>query len=494
MPNLSRRAAVQLLGAAPAFAQARPRFEPNWTSLQQYRCPDWFRDAKFGIWAHWGPQGLPRQGDWYARNMYIPGTRQYKYHLARYGHPSRFGFKDIIPLWKGENWEPETLIRRYKRAGARYFFALGVHCDNFDCWNSSHHRWNSVNFGPKKDVVGVWARHARAHGLRFGVSEHLAWSYDWFNVNKGADKEGPLAGVPYDGNLAEFQDLYHAPHPETEARYPAHASDVFRRSWFNRVKDLIDQHQPDLVYTDGGAFEQVGLDLIAHYYRTHPDGVYLLKNHTAQGATFGDYREGAATLDVERGAVPAIYPAPFHTDTCVGQWQYFDGFPYKKSHEVIHKLLDVVSKNGTMLLNFPQLPDGTLDTTCEGILDDITRWMQANGEGIFSTRPWQVFGEGPTAVPLGHKSEDKQKPFTPQDLRFTQRAGKVFIYTLGVPTAPVIVEALGTAAKRWDRPIAHVRLLGSDEKLSWTRTAEHLSIDPPRTRQCEFACGFEVSS
>src|SRR5690349_5108003 len=199
--RVTRRTALRM-AAAPLLANTGGPFRADWESLAQYRCPTWFRDAKLGFWAHWGPQGGPKQGDWYARNIYIQGTRQYDYHVAHFGHPSKVGYKDVIPLWTAKNWEPETLIRRYKKAGARYFMSLGVHCDNFDCWNSKHQSWNAVNHGPKRDVVGTWRKAARRHGLRFGVSEHLGWTWTWFNVNKGSDKQGPLAGVPYDGNEA----------------------------------------------------------------------------------------------------------------------------------------------------------------------------------------------------------------------------------------------------------------------------------------------------
>lgn len=499
---MTRRSALELMAAAPGVLKgSAPLFRGTWQSLKQYRCPAWFRDAKFGIWAHWGPQCAPRQGDWYARNMYIQGSRQYKFHVQRYGHPSKFGYKDVIPLWRAEHWEPETLIRRYKRAGARYFVALGAHCDNFDCWNSKHHRWNAVNYGPRRDVVGAWREAARRNGLRFGVSEHLAWSYDWFNVNKGADKTGPYAGVPYDGNDPKYQDLYFPPHPDSGAHYPVDASEEFKRSWFQRIADLIDQHRPDLVYTDGGAFGQVGLDLIARYYNSNLawhggqlEGVYLLKDHTAKTRLIGDYEPGAATLDVERGVVGDVWPEPWHSDTCIGQWFYYDGFPYKTAREVIHTLIDVVSKNGTFLLNFPLLPDGSLDSRAEGVLEDITRWMAIHGEAIYFTRPWKKFGEGPTAVPTGSMSERRSKPFTANDLRFTTKAGKLYIFCLGWPDRGVDVTSLGTAAGLWNAKIANVRLLGSDEKIAWSRDAVRLHLERPRYRPSDLAIAFEISS
>ena len=278
------------------------------------------------------------------------------------------------------------------------------------------------------------------------------------------------------------------------------ASDAFKRSWFLRVSDLIDQHHPDIVYTDGGAFDHVGLDLIAHYYnaniewhRGSQEGVYLLKNHTATTKLIGDYEPGAATLDVERGVVDKVWPEPWHSDTCIGQWFYYENLPYKTAADVVRILVDVVSKNGTFLLNFPLQPDGTLDTKSEGVLDDITRWTSIHGEAIYATRPWKKFGEGPTAQPVGSMSERAHTSYQPEDLRFTARNGKLYVFCLGWPERPVEIAALGTGAGLWDRKIANVRLLGSEEKPVWSRDAGHLRIEAPKRRVSDLAIAFEVA-
>src|SRR5659263_278739 len=202
---------LNVLPGRQLFAQT---FKPTDESFEQYQYPDWFRDAKFGIWAHWGPQAVPRQGDWYARNMYIQEggkweTQDYEDHLKRYGHPSVSGYKDIIPLWRAERWNPEQLMKLYKKVGAKYFVSMGTHHDNFFLWNSKLHSWNSVNMGPHKDVVGLWQQAAQKEGLRFGISEHLAASYTWFQKAHSADKTGDKAGVPYDGNDPKYAELYH---------------------------------------------------------------------------------------------------------------------------------------------------------------------------------------------------------------------------------------------------------------------------------------------
>ena len=243
------------------------RFQSSLESLKQYQCPAWFRDAKFGIWAHWGPQAVPMVGDWYARRMYIQGDADYVDHLKRFGHPSQFGYKDIIPLWKAEKWDPDRLMSLYKKAGAKYFVSMGCHHDNFDLWNSQFHSWNAVKMGPKRDVVGDWQKAAKKQGLRFGVSEHMGASFTWFQVSHGADKTGPKAGVPYDGANPKYQELYHQPAaPGDKEWYSKDAA--WHKEWYSRIGDLIDHYDLDLLYSDGGVpfGNEVGRGMIAHLY------------------------------------------------------------------------------------------------------------------------------------------------------------------------------------------------------------------------------------
>ena len=220
--TLSRRQALAAMSAPAILRRARAAdtqlditpgpFKGTRESLKEWQVPAWYRDAKFGIWAHWGPQSAPEYGDWYARNMYIQGQRQYNYHVKTYGHPTKFDFKDVIPTWKADKFDPEHLIALYKKAGAKYFCSMGVHHDGFDLWKSVHQpRWNAVAIGPKRDIVGLWKKAAQKAGLRFAVSEHLAPSYHWFSPSHTSDKTGPLAGVPYDGADPACADLYHWP-------------------------------------------------------------------------------------------------------------------------------------------------------------------------------------------------------------------------------------------------------------------------------------------
>jgi alpha-L-fucosidase len=465
-------------------------FTSTWESLKQYRCPEWFRDSKLGIWAVWGPESVPERGDWYARNMYIEGHPQYEDHVKRYGHPSKFGYKDIIPLWKAERWDPGHLMELYKKAGAKYFCVIAEHHDNFDCWNSKFQRWNSVNMGPKKDIVGTWARTARSHGLRFGVTEHLGATWNWWVVSKGADKKGPYAGVPYDGNDPRYQDLYLPPHEDSKEWYSSKAPEWWRQRWFDRIKDLVDSYHPDLLYSDGGIpFFEVGRSLVAYFYNANMqqhggklEAVYNCKRMPQY------FEEGTCVEDVERGIMQDINPIPWQTDTCVGDWYYKEGIKYKTATTVITMLADIVSKNGNLLLNFPPRPDGTLDGKELAILAQMAAWMEINAEAIFGTHPWKVFGEGPTKPKAGAMNEQEQTSYTAEDIRFTSRDKTLFATALAWPeNGRLTIRSLGTAAGLLAADPAEIRLLGHAAPLQFHRGAQALTVDMPARKPCAHA-------
>jgi alpha-L-fucosidase len=474
-------------------------FDPTWESLQTFECPEWFRDAKLGFWAHWGPQCVPMYGDWYARNMYIEGSDQNRFHMRTYGHPSEFGFKDICKLWTAEKFDPDGLIQLYKSAGARYFVALAVHHDNFDCWNSRYHAWNSVNVGPQKDIVGLWREAALRHGLRFGVTEHLGRSYAWFNVNKFADKMGPFAGVPYDGADPANADFYFPQHGDTTYAYPANPPEWWQKQWFKRIQDLVENYEPDLLYTDGSVpFGEVGRRLVADYYNRSAarhggkcEAAYTLK-HFSDGPhslNHGEYREGIGLLDLERGVVPSIREAPWQTDTCIGGWYYNRRAEYKTAAHVVRMLVDIVSKNGNLLLNFPLRPDGTLDAETRYVVDGISTWMAVNGEAIYATRPWTVFGEGPTQGSGGQFNED-EKAWTSDDFRYTRKGDTVYAFQMAWPAdrrAVITSMKLDPAVL-----VKDARLVGYDATVAWKQTALGLEIELPAMPPCQAAHAFAV--
>ena len=472
-------------------------FQPTWESLKQYKCPDWFRDAKLGIWAILTPQSLPEAGDWYGRNMYEQGNAQYNFHVEHYGHPSVFGYKDLAAMWKLEKFDPDRLMALYQKTGAKYFVVLANHHDNWDNWNSKYHRWNSVNLGPKQDIVGLWAQAARKHGLRFGVTEHVARSYSWFNTNKGHDNNGPLTGVPYDGNDPRFQDLYFPPHEDTTSTYPANPPEWWPREWYWRMRDLIDTYHPDLMYSDGGVpFGEVGRSLFAHFYNANTawhdgklEAVYAIKDLRPR-TDHGEYVDGIGAEDCEGRLLKDIKAEPWQTDTCIGGWFYQTGREYKPASLVIRMLADIVSKNGNLLLNIPLKHDGTLDAREEQVLADLGAWMAVNGEAIYGTRPWKVFGE--TDSPqngAGNSVHETELKYGARDIRFTTKNDAIYALLLGWPDDGVArVRSLASGAGK----ITAVSLLGHSGELRWTQTDTSLEVVLPAIRPCEHAFALKI--
>lgn len=480
---------LSVLPQRQLFAQT---FKPTDESFQQYKYPDWFRDAKFGIWAHWGPQAVPRQGDWYAKRMYMnqawdwsknafsdKSDEDYTYHVAHYGHPSKFGYKDIIPLWKAERWDPEKLMALYKKVGAKYFVSMGTHHDNFFLWNSKLHRWNAAKMGPKKDVVGLWQKAAKKEGLRFGVSEHLGASYTWFQTARGADKTGSMTGVPYDGNDEKYADLYHKKAAADDKDWLTKDPEN-QKEWLSMITELIDLYHPDLLYSDSGMpFGDIGRTMISHLYNQDmtKNGGKLEAVYTCKQPS-----KGMWVQDVERGALDSISPFPWQTDTSIGDWYYRTGQKYMTGTEVIQMLVDIVSKNGNLLLNVVQTPEGDLEPDVMKILEEIAKWTPVNGEAIYGTRPWKIYGEGPSIK----KQEKGQfggvkdvRPYESTDIRFTTKGETLYAFCMSSPTSDIKITSLGKTSKLSNKAIASVEILGSTEKLTWKQEADALVITKP---------------
>jgi alpha-L-fucosidase len=474
-------------------------YKPTWDSLLEYDAPEWYQDAKFGIWAHWTPQCVPEAGDWYGRNMYIEGSRQYRYHLEHYGHPSKFGYKDLCPQWTLLNWEPDELIARYKRAGARIFVAVANHHDGFDTWASKHQPWNASVIGPHRDVVGTWAAAARRQGLRFGVTVHQARNWWWFQPSHGADKTGPLAGIPYDGRLTAadsrnewWQGL--DPHRVYGVKHPLEAlpDTSFVKNFYDRTRDLVDQHSPDLLYFDNALLPLGwgGMNIGAYYYNTN------LKTHGGKMEAVLNIKEvpdrlaKAVVADYERGLTSGIMKYPWQSETCIGDWHYARALfdkpgeygGYLPPRDVIHWLIDTVSKNGTFILNVPGKPDGTIDRKEIAVLDGITSWMEVNSEAIYETRPWTVYGEGPNSVKAGSFQGMSVSKLGAQDIRFTRNKANNVLYALalGWPTEPLAIQSLGFSAATKPGKVARIELLGTGEKVSWKQHPESLRVEIPK--------------
>ena len=482
------------------------RYEPDWKSLSRYQVPEWFRDAKFGIWAHWGPQSVPEYGDWYARFMYQQGSREYKYHLQHYGHPSQVGFKDLVHQWTASNWNPEKLMRLYKRAGAQYFVAMANHHDNFDNWASRYNPWNATQEGPHSNIVAGWERAARKCGLRFGISIHASKAWNWYDVTENSDQTGSMKGIPYDGVLTAAdgkgkwwnglnpRQLYARDHSlsgtgatDKDGKDTTVPDSAWCELYFDRTMDVINQTRPDLVYFDDAELplwpvSDAGLKLAAHYYNSN----MLWHNGREEGVITGKAlspeEQKCLVWDVERGALPYLNQLPWQTCTCLGSWHYdrtrFTKNTYKTALRVVRMLADIVSKNGNMLLSVPIRADGTIDEREEQILDSVATWMEVNRECIFGTRPWTHYGEGPDvdkAVPMTNQIgfNETKKDYTSQDIRFTTKPGCLYAILFKRPVnGHVIIKSLAGHAHE----IAHVEVLGQG-RTRFTCDSEGLKLD-----------------
>lgn len=511
-------------------------YEPTWESLSQYgEAPEWFQDAKFGIWAHWGPQCQPEQGDWYARNMYNEGSRQYKWHVEHYGHPSESGFKEVIHSWKGDKWNPDSLLALYKKAGAKYFFAMGNHHDNFDLWDSKHQKWNSVNMGPRKDILAGWEKAARANGLRFGVSIHAAHAWTWMETAQRSDKQGEKAGVPYDGKLTKEdgkgtwwegydpQELYAQNHPLSEGSEDIHRihsqwawengaalpSEAYCRNFFDRTVDMINKYRPDMVYYDDTSAplwptSDYGLQTVAHLYNKS------LKEHDGKNEAvvfakiLTEQQKECLVWDVEKGVPDRMQEKPWQTCTCLGNWHYdrhkYETNGYKSAATVVGMLVDIISKNGNLLLSVPMRGDGSIDEKEKAILEGIASWMEVNGEGVYSTRPWHIFGEGPVAEdqnPLKGQgfNEGKHRAYTAEDIRFVVKEDVIYAHVMAWPeNGEVLVKSL-SAGNHWeDGIVSRVELLGYGSPLEYSQQNDGLVVRLPEEKPNPISLTLKIST
>jgi alpha-L-fucosidase len=530
---LARRLPAQAAGQLPADIHIAPGpFKPTWESLRTgYKTPEWFRDAKFGIWNHWTAQCVPEQGDWYARNMYIQGNKQYDHHLKTYGHPSKVGWMEMDNLWKAESWKPAELMDLYVAAGAKYFSALANHHDNFDNYNSRFHNWNSVKLGPKKDIVGIYTKLAREHNLRVAVTNHSSHAWHWLQTAYDYDPEGPMAGVRYDAYTVtkadgkgkwwdgfDPQELYtgrnlvmpegvttiaaaNAFHKANDGHWHEEIPPMnpeFAHNWFLRTQDLLDTYKPDLLYYDDTElpFEVYGLATAAHMYNSSIRD----KGHNEAVVTAKGIRPdhvGAVTLDIERGKASTILPEPWQTDTCIGDWHYnlatFVNHKYKTPKSVIHSLIDIISKNGNLMLNIPLKGDGTIDSDERAFLQAISTWIPKHGEAIFGTRPFKVSGEGPPDVADNSNfNESKARAYTSEDIRFTTKGETLYAFAFVWPTnGKLTIKTLSRDAAVLPKPIQHVELIGAGA-VTFAQDASGLTLNLPEKAPNEYAYAFVI--
>jgi len=491
LPGLAA-AAAQGFVSAKAEAGAGQKisegpFEPTWESIRDnYEVPEWFRDAKLGIYVHWGVYSVAERGEWYGRRMYQENDPVYAYHVKTYGHPSEFGYKDLIPLWKAENFDPDAWLELFKEAGARYFTPCAVHHDGFDLWDSRHQPFNATKMGPKKDLLGMLRAATLKHGLRFGVTSHLARSYCWLQTSHGADSKGPKQGVPYDGRLKEYEGLYHETHGDTA------------------TLDLIDNYQPDLIYLDGALpflddKGQTGFEVLAHYYnaglKRHGGKKKVMLTYKGSAMTQeknkGWYVSGIGTRDHERNVPDRMLEEPWQTDDSIGPWGYNTTVPYTSVDQLVDKFVDIVSKNGNLLLNVPPRADGTFDWDTIRILKELGKWNRVNGEAVFGTRPWIRFGEGPVKA---LQSRARVSPFSARDIRFTQSKEGKWLYAIIMawPGEQVVVTSLAMDAEG-SGEVKSVSLLGHEGQLEFTQDAEGLKVRMPAEQPCDYAFVLKIT-
>ncbi|NWJ52482.1 MAG: alpha-L-fucosidase [Bacteroidetes bacterium] len=537
------------------FPIASGKFGPSWESINDnyQRTPDWWREAKFGIFIHWGPQASGMSGDWYARELYKEGTLAYKNHLINFGHPSEVGYKDVLDKWNPKDWNPEKLVQAYYDAGFRYALIVGVHHDNFDMWNSKYQPWNAVNVGPKKDFLGLWKKALQAKGMHFGVSFHHEYTWWWWQRSFGSDATGSKAGIPYDARLTladgkgkwwdglDPQRLYGIPMDYTNLIYDDKPYDLenipfgrkgifgnnldyakwYATQWAMRIIDVIDNYDPDFIYTDGNSTQPFSGDhsgsgykcdaaarVVAHFYNKSSaknngmvDKLAIIKfspPYKGVGTTFeGFFPKGIKTDQT------------WMADRAVGDWFYRPGFVYDAG-AVVHTLLEDVSRDGNLTLCVSLTPSGAMDDGSARMLKEIGAWMKINGEGIYGSKAWKVFEEGElvkdqnnAAAPEKIKGMPGGKldkihaefPFSTKDFRFTEgKDGSVYAFCMTVPKPgeTIWIKSLGSRSGIIDQKVRQVILLGSNSKLNWYQEDFCLKIICPNKMDFHYVVCFKV--
>ena len=518
-------------------------FEPTWESIEKNYPgePSWLREAKFGIWVHFGPQSAGESGDWYARKLYTEGTTAYKNHLKKYGHPSEVGYKEVLRDWNPTKLDPAALTKIYQAAGARFLMIQGVHHDNYDMWNSKYQQWNSVNIGPKRDFIDEWAKACRANGMHYGVTFHHEYTWWWWQTAFGSDKEGSKKGVPYDGsltladgkgkwwegydprllygiNLREYKGVAQkaasewSPAPAGIFTNHLDYAKWYATQWALRMMDVVQNYDPDFIYTDGtvqGPFTGNGTGtgikanamqtVIADYYNRT-----LKKRGVVNTFSIVKFRNKTnGTVNTEEFGVPAEIKTdqPWIAEAPVGDWFYAPGFTYD-SGMMIRYIIEAIARDGNAALCISILPDGTLDEGSIKMLKEVGTWMQRNGEAVYGSPAWTIPGEGEQVngklkmLPggaLNRKHADFK--FNAQDIRFTiGKNGSFYAFCMNIPAsgAQLKIKSLGTAVRYFSKPIKNVKLLGYNGKLQWKLEADGLAITCPEKMPYATSVVFKI--
>ncbi len=469
-------------------------YRADWATLEKYQQPQWYKDAKFGIFIHWGVYSVPAaENEWYPRNMYIPAEGAYKDFRARFAHgDDSKGYKDFIPLFKAEHFDAKAWAELFKASGAQYVVPVAEHHDGFSMYDSHLSDWTVVKMGPKRDTLGELATAIRAEGLHFGLSSH--------RVEHNFFYEGGRR-IRSDVNDPKYASLYGPAHqwisdPGGLTNDWTYVSDAWARDWLARDTELVERYKPEIVYFDWWIgqprMRQAVTQFAAFYYNfaiAHGyDGVINFKDYAI------DHK--AAVMDFERGQQDHIVPQHWQTDTSISNksWGYIEHDTYKSPQFLIDQLVDIVSKNGNLLLNIGPRSDGTIPEAERERLLDMGAWLKVNGDAIYGTTPWKTFGEGPTKVEAGAFHDTDTKPYTPEDFRFTAKDENVYVIGMTCPTGgKAVIHALGTAQKDTSFPVAGVELLGSSDKITFTQSADALDVTLPAGMDCKYAYALKLS-
>lgn len=470
---------VVLLMSIVSSMTAQEKYDATWESLKKYKTPAWFQDVKFGIFIHWGVYSVPAfANEWYPRNMYQKDSREYKHHVETYGQHSRFGYKDFIPQFTAKNFDAAEWVSLFKKSGAQYIVPVAEHHDGFAMYKTSLSKWNAFEMGPHRDVVGELAAETAKQGLIFGVSSHRI--EHWWFMNGGRKFESDVLDPT-------FADFYGPAREQNETMSPEYMND-----WLLRCVELVEKYKPQLFWFDWWieqpALEPYRKSFTAYYYNqglVWNKGVVLNFKNVS-------FPEGTAVLDVERGKLPGIRPMPWQTDDAIGNqsWGYAEGNTFKNSKYIVHNLIDIVSKNGNLLINIGPRPDGTITDEETQALLGTGKWLDINGEAIYGTRVWKIFGEGPTESASG-SFVDQKNPFTENDFRFTTKGETLYAMALGLPVKDVKIKSLASSAG--NGKIASVELVGSSEKVGWTQKPDGLQIRPSAKYPGEHAVAYRIT-
>ncbi len=527
-----RKISLSLLvgGLFHSSASAQAKENLTWEELrEQYQCPAWFAEAKFGIWAHWGAQSVPEWGGgWYAKHMYMKdvgretfGKRAYEHHLKTYGHPSEKGFKDVIHTWKAEKFDSDHLVSYFKSLGARYFVALANHHDHFDNFDSTHQEWNSVRVGPKRDIIGEFQKSAKKFGLPFGVSSHDDRFLKWWLGAFESDQEGPKKGIPYDGRLTKEDgkgtwwegmdpaNLYGLP---PEKRTPEWIDSV-GKNFADRHLELVTKYEPDFLWFDGYGFpyEKYGKQVCTEFYNQS-----LRKHGKINAVVSGKFTDEPSTIkDIERGVADKILAQPWQGTTTFTSWFLKKDKPIKHSaRSLVEVLCDIISKNGNFLLNVEMYPDGSIPPDHKAVLDGLGAWVNQHADAIYATKPWKIHGDNLNSIQrrleaesIGEADIDAAKkntgghfneriktspPYGHDEVRFTTKGDILYIFVLNPKSGDISLPALGLGSVHQAKEIAQIQMLKGGAPAAFTQTQETLSLTIPESSPKDLTMVFQV--